>query len=55
VPLVVLTNYVDYLGGDPPLTETGLADVFCAKAIFRKNDAGIRECAAWIKGKLGLT
>lgn len=52
--VVVLTNYLDYLGGNPPLSADKLRDVFHAQAIFNKDADSIVECARWVRKELSL-
>lgn len=49
VPCAVLTNYADYTGGDPPLTEEKLREAFQVRAIFHKDGDGLSMCADWVR------
>jgi hypothetical protein len=54
VPAAVLTNYADYTGGDPPLTEAKIREAFQVQAIFHKDGDGLNQCAAWVRGVLEI-
>jgi hypothetical protein len=49
VPCALLTNWPDYLKEEGGLTLKVLRDAFCAEVIFRKDEAGMSECAAWVR------
>jgi hypothetical protein len=49
VPCALLTNWPDYLKESEGLTLKALRDAFHAEAVFRKDEAGMSECAAWVR------
>jgi hypothetical protein len=53
VPCALLTNFPEYLGLEGRQLEA-VRDAFHAKAVFRKDEAGMAECASWVRSELGL-
>jgi hypothetical protein len=45
----LLTNWLDYLGGDPAFTLDHLKNLFQAEAVFQKQREGYMKCADWIR------
>jgi hypothetical protein len=54
VRCVLFTNFADELNVEKDLTAERLCEAFGAAAIFRKDEAGIQECATWVRQELGL-
>jgi len=54
VPAVLLTNYADYTGGDPPLTRERLQEIFQVEAVFGKDEKDMHQCATWLRRILEL-
>ena len=53
VSCCLLSNFPEYLGLEGPRLEA-LRDAFHARAVFRKDEAGITACASWVRQGLGL-
>ena len=53
VPCALLTNFPEYLGLEGQQLEV-LRDAFHARAVFRKDEAGMAACASWVRQELGL-
>jgi hypothetical protein len=53
VTCFLLSNFPQYLGLEGPQLEA-LRDAFHARAVFRKDEAGIAACASWVRQGLGL-
>ena len=52
VPCALLSNWPDYLKDEDGLTLEALRDTFHAEAVFRKDEAGMSACAAWVRHAL---
>lgn len=55
IPTAILTNYMDYTGGDSHINEEKLAEVFRVKGVFHKNGRGMSQCVHWICQLLKLS
>lgn len=54
VPTALLTNYLEYTGGDLRITEERIREVFHVRGVFPKTGRGIDQCAHWVLQTLKL-
>jgi hypothetical protein len=52
VPCALLTNWPDYLNEEDGCSERELREAFGADEVFRKDETGMTECAAWVRQHL---
>ena len=52
VPCALLTNWADLLSEADGYSQDALRDTFHAEAVFRKDEAGMEQCAAWVRRHL---
>ncbi len=52
VPCALLTNYMQYTGGDFRISQQRIREVFHVRGVFAKTGGGIEQCADWIRQTL---
>lgn len=52
VPCALLTNYLQYTGGDLRISQERIREVFHVRGVFPKSGEGIEQCARWVRQTL---